>query len=69
RNVHMAETIRKISLEHENVVAVIGDGHVEGIRSLLAPTDVEIIRLSQLRGKEPEKVDEVTISYEISYNN
>jgi pheromone shutdown protein TraB len=67
RNVHMAESIKKISAEHENVVAVIGDGHVEGIKKLLSPSNVEIIRLSQLRAGESENVDEVTISYEISY--
>lgn len=67
RNIHMAETIRKISKEHENVVAVVGDGHVEGIRRLLGTTNIEIIRLSQLRERESQKVDEVTISYQISY--
>jgi pheromone shutdown protein TraB len=67
RNLYMAETIKKISQEHENIVAVVGDGHVEGIRSLLDLSNVEIIRLSQLRETELEKTDEVTISYQISY--
>ena len=69
RNVYMADAIKKINQDHENIVAVIGDGHVEGIRSLLSQQTVEIIRLSQLREKEPEHVDEVTVSFEISYDN
>jgi pheromone shutdown protein TraB len=68
RNVHMANAIKKINEEHENIVAVIGDGHVEGIRSLLGEKDVEIIRLSQLRQGEPGKVDEVSISYHVKYD-
>jgi pheromone shutdown protein TraB len=69
RNLHMAKAIKKINEDYENIVAVIGDGHVEGIRKLLEVSDVEIIRLSQLREKEEENVNEVTLSYEISYEN
>jgi pheromone shutdown protein TraB len=70
RNIYMARAIKKINEEHENIVAVIGDGHVEGIRRLLPPSsDVEIIRLSQLRAETQDSVDEVTISYEISYDS
>ncbi len=69
RNIYMAEAIKKINQDHENIVAVIGDGHVEGIKNLLTQQTVETIRLSQLREKEPEHVDEVTVSYEISYDD
>ena len=69
RNAYMAEAIKKINQDYANIVAVIGDGHVEGIRNLLSEQTVETIRLSQLREEEPEHVDEVTISYEISYEN
>ncbi len=70
RNIYMAKAITKISQEHEDIVAVIGDGHIEGIRRLLDPSsDVEIIRLSQLRAETAENLDQVTISYEISYES
>jgi pheromone shutdown protein TraB len=69
RNVYMAESIMKLSENYENIVAVVGDGHVEGIKRLLQTPDVETVRLSELRQKESQKVDEVTISYEIEYNN
>ncbi len=68
RNVYMADAIKKINEENENIVAVIGDGHVEGIRSLLSPLDVDTIRLRQLRRGEPENVDEVTLSYQVKYD-
>ncbi|UCF07316.1 MAG: TraB/GumN family protein [Thermoplasmata archaeon] len=68
RNRYMASAIKKINQEYENIVAVVGDGHVEGIRTLLEPMDLEIIRLSQLRKAQPEKVDEVTVSYTVSYD-
>ncbi len=67
RNLYMAESIKKISQEHEKVVAVVGDGHIEGISQLLGSSDLEIIRLSQLRKTKTEAVDEFNISYEISY--
>lgn len=69
RNLHMAKAITKINEDYENIVAVIGDGHVDGIRKLLEVPDVEIIRLSQLREKEEGNVNEVTLSYQISYEN
>lgn len=69
RNVYMAESIMKLSEKYENIVAVIGDGHVQGIKRLLQTPYVETVRLSELRKKESQKVDEVTISYEIEYSN
>jgi pheromone shutdown protein TraB len=69
RNAYMAESIIKLNEKYENIVAVIGDGHVEGIKQLLQTPDVETVRLSQLRKTPPQNVDEVTISYEVEYNN
>jgi pheromone shutdown protein TraB len=69
RNVYMADSIMKLSEKYENIVAVVGDGHIEGIKKLLQTPDVETVRLSELRRSESQKVDEVTISYEIEYNN
>lgn len=49
RNSHMAGMIRKIAGEHREVVAVIGDGHVEGLMSLISDLPVRVIRLKDLR--------------------
>ena len=49
RNSHMAGMIRKIAGECGEVVAVIGDGHVEGLMSLISDLPVKVIRLKDLR--------------------
>jgi pheromone shutdown protein TraB len=67
RNAYMAESIIKLNEKYDDIVAVIGDGHVEGIKRLLQTPDVETIRLSQLRKPESQNVDEVTISYQVEY--
>jgi len=63
RNAHMARAIEKISETHMNIVAVIGDGHVEGVRDLLSERDVDVVRLRDLRS-EPSTSD-VTFSFSI----
>jgi len=49
RNMYMARNILKLSQHHENVLAVVGEGHVEGIKNLLlkkvAPEELALKRL------------------------
>lgn len=56
RNVHMASALAEMSRTQERVVAVIGDGHVDGIAAILEQQGlpVEMVRLKQLREKRPE---------------
>lgn len=51
RNAHMAANLREILRGNPRVVAVVGDGHVDGILELLADADVrvEARRLKELR--------------------
>ena len=49
RNRHMASRLRTIAEGGGEVVAVIGDGHVEGVRSLIGNLPVKVIRLKDLR--------------------
>ncbi|MFQ6127876.1 MAG: TraB/GumN family protein [Thermoplasmata archaeon] len=63
RDAHMARVIEKLSESHENIVAVIGDGHVEGVRSQLKDQEVEVVRLRELRS-EPS-TNSVTFSFSI----
>lgn len=49
RNKHMAKQISAILAEHQNIVAVVGDGHVPGIAEALKPLEVETVRLKDLR--------------------
>jgi pheromone shutdown protein TraB len=62
----MANAIKNINEQHQDVVVVIGDGHIEGIRRILEDRNVEIIRLSELRQNKSKKTDDVTISYRYS---
>ncbi|MFQ5910176.1 MAG: TraB/GumN family protein [Thermoplasmata archaeon] len=63
RDVHMARAIERLSATHENIVAVIGDGHVEGVRNQLKDQEVEVVRLRELRSQQ--SADNVTFSFSI----
>lgn len=53
RNEHMARTLVELAKGRERVVAVMGDGHVDGVRDLLLAQGlrVETVRLKELRRK------------------
>lgn len=58
RNAHMAARLAALRTQgKERIVAVVGDGHVEGIRGILAarapPEDVAVVRLKDLTPAEP----------------
>lgn len=64
RNVHMAAAIRKLNEEYGNVVAVVGDGHVDGMSQLLGDRELEVIRLKELRSMD-SRGSTVSFSYDI----
>jgi pheromone shutdown protein TraB len=74
RNRLMASRIEVADDQYGNVVAIIGDGHVEGIRKLLEGREVQVTRLSELRSMEPlaetpEKgTGEVTLSFTTQFD-
>ncbi len=49
RNEHMARRLRELHEEHGSIVAVVGDGHVEGLKGLLGDLPLETVRLWDLR--------------------
>lgn len=73
RDAYMARALRSLHETRGTVVAVIGDGHVEGIRRQLAGLPVEVIRLRELRSGPPpppppppgEPGTSVTFSYDV----
>jgi pheromone shutdown protein TraB len=71
RNVVMANRIMQAEQQFGNVLAVIGDGHVEGIQRIINRNDLTVIRLKELRAMEvPEECVadgncEVTVRYTI----
>lgn len=69
RNAHMASALRALHGAHSNIIAVVGDGHVEGLKKLLSDLDLEIIRLSALRElrEKPEDKTNTNATYNITY--
>ena len=53
RNAHMAGVLRSLHADAGRVVAVVGDGHIEGIRGHLEDLPLEVIRLRDLRSGSP----------------
>lgn len=55
RNHHMADRIDDLARRNDLVVAVLGDGHVAGVRELLEGrgNEVEVVRLRDLRDRDP----------------
>lgn len=70
RNAHMAGRLRSLFGDTGRVVAVVGDGHIEGLRRHLEDLPLEVIRLRDLRsGSAPPPVetakgDSVTFSFD-----
>jgi len=53
RNRFMVGKLSEIAAQHGNIVAVVGDGHVPGIASGLTGSDVETVRLKDIRAPAP----------------
>ena len=65
RNMYMVQQLVSAGEQYGKVVAVVGDGHIPGLSTLLnnKNIDFETIRLSQLRSFDPSKVDSSTASF------
>lgn len=70
RNVHMARAIVELQERGGPVVAVMGDGHVDGVRDILAGhgMEVEVVRLKDLREPRKEPVATGTASATVSWD-
>lgn len=70
RNEHMARALREMTTTQERVVAVMGDGHVDGVRAILdkAGVEVETVRLRDLRAQAPagEGTATASVAYDVS---
>lgn len=51
RNEHMARRLKELHQKYGDIVAVVGDGHVAGLRRLLEGEEVEVVRLWDLRSE------------------
>lgn len=66
RDAHMADALRQLHAAKGEVVAVVGDGHVEGLGRLLHDVPLEVVRLRELqRGPPPGGSASATVSYRL----
>ncbi|MBN1677173.1 MAG: TraB/GumN family protein [Candidatus Thermoplasmatota archaeon] len=65
RNKFMAGRLSELAAQHASIVAVVGDGHVPGIASGLEGSEVETVRLKDLRTSSatPSSGQEFTTSF------
>ncbi|MDG6229787.1 MAG: TraB/GumN family protein [Candidatus Thermoplasmatota archaeon] len=69
RNKYMVKQLLETQEAYENIVAIVGDGHIPGLLSLFEQekTSVETIRLKQIRNKQSISTDQSTASFSIQY--
>ena len=67
RDAHMADALRQLHAAKGEVVAVVGDGHIEGLGRLLAGVPLDIVRLRQLQAPPaaPGGTASTTVSYRL----
>jgi pheromone shutdown protein TraB len=67
RDVHMADALRQLHAAKGEVVAVVGDGHVDGLGKLLQDVPLDVVRLRELqRGPPPSgNATSATVSYRL----
>lgn len=69
RNEHMARALVELSKTNERVVAVVGDGHVDGMLGILQRqgAQVEVVRLKDLRARAmaPSGTAEARVSFDV----
>jgi pheromone shutdown protein TraB len=65
RNMHMVQQLATADEQYGKVIAVVGDGHIPGLSTLLnnKNIDFETIRLSELRNFDTSHVDSSTASF------
>ena len=67
----MVQQLIAASDKYENVIAVIGDGHIPGISELLNKKELnfETIRLNELRSMKSSDSDISSASFSMEYKN
>ncbi len=68
RNTYMADNLNSLSDRYDNIVAVVGEGHIYGLKTLIKD-ELEIIGLKELRSPQKEPSESATnVQASFSYN-
>jgi len=65
RDEHMANTLRDLHRAKGDVLAVVGDGHIDGLRARLSDEAVQVVRLKQLRARSEPPGTSATVTYQL----
>ena len=65
RDERMAAALRDLHRTKGDIVAVVGDGHIEGLGRRLAGETLEVVRLRDLRDPAGSAGTSATISYRL----
>jgi len=65
RDAHMARALRDLHTSKGDVVAVVGDGHVDGLLQHLGGEPLSVIRLKELQAAPPASTASATVSYQL----
>ncbi|MFO7991573.1 MAG: TraB domain-containing protein [Thermoplasmata archaeon] len=66
RNIHMARNLKKLEEKFGTVLAVVGDGHIQGIEHEIRGREYDVVRLKELRDGTA-KLDDTSTTYSFSY--
>lgn len=71
RNYYMIQQLIKSDEEYDQVIAVVGDGHIPGLINLLEEKNIgfETVRLKELRGFKTEESDSSSASFSIKHKS
>jgi len=69
RDQHMVQQLTAANNKYENVIAVIGDGHIQGISELLSKKEIdfETIRLNELRSMKSPDSESSSATFSMEY--
>lgn len=70
RDAHMAEALAQLAGQHASIVAVVGDGHVDGLSRLLTEKQVafETVRLKALRAAPETSTEPGSVTMRVEYD-
>ena len=69
RNMYMVNNIIKLSENYQQIIAIVGDGHIPGMSEILKEKEIdhELVRLHELQSMPKKETDQSTASFHVEY--
>jgi len=66
---YMVNNIVKISENYQQIIAIVGDGHIPGMSEILKEKEIdhELVRLHELQSMPKKETDQSTASFHVEY--